>query len=216
MKSTYIVGASGAAKEIFLLLKTINNVEHVFDFKGFIDLNPKESTLSIGKNKFNIFNEVDFLKSQKESCNIIFGIAFPERSKLIMEKYKSYSNFSFPNLIHPQVNKDESVTIGIGNIICDAVVLTVDITIGNFNLINRGVHIGHDVTIGNHNVINPCTVVSGGVTINNLNLIGTHATILQYLDIDSSNIVGAGAVVTKSISNNNTVIGIPAKSINNG
>ncbi|NNE33125.1 MAG: hypothetical protein HKN40_12235 [Winogradskyella sp.] len=215
MKPTYIVGANGAAKEIFLLLKAINKIELQYDFKGFIDLNPKKPTLPIGKENYTIFNEEDFLTSHKENCNIVFGIAFPKHSKSIVEKYKSYSNFKFPNLVHPNVNLDDSVSMGEGNIICEAAVLTTDIKIGDFNLINRGVHMGHDVLLMHNNVINPCAVISGGVTIKNTNLIGSNATILQYLNIDSGNTIGAGAVVTKSFENDKTLIGIPAKSISN-
>ena len=41
MKQIYIVGAGGAAKEIYLLIKEINRVNLMYDFKGFIDLTGK-------------------------------------------------------------------------------------------------------------------------------------------------------------------------------
>lgn len=211
MNPTYIVGASGAAKEIYYLIKRINQAELTFDFKGFLDLNPEHNELKIGSEIFSVFDESLFIQNQTEPCNIIFGIAFPDRLQTVIDKYKSHSIFHFPNVIHPNIQLDDSVVLGKGNVIAEAAVFTVDINLGDFNYINRGAHIGHDVTIGNGNVINPCAVVSGGVQIKNNNLIGTHAAIIQYLNIDSGNTVGAGAVVTKSISNNNTVIGIPAK-----
>ncbi|WP_296381622.1 acetyltransferase [Winogradskyella sp.] len=215
MKATYIVGACGAAKEIYYLIKRINQAKPTFNFKGFLDLNPEHHELKIGSETFSVFDESQFIQNQKEDCNIIFGIAFPDRLKPIIEKYTPHSIFHFPNVIHPNIQLDESVTLGKGNIIAEAAIFTVDITLGDFNFINRGIHIGHDVTIGNANVINPCTVVSGGINIKNNNLIGTNATIIQYLNIDSGNTIGAGAVVTKSISNNTTVIGVPAKPVKN-
>lgn len=213
MKPTYIVGASGAAKEIYYLIHRINQEKSTFCFKGFIDLNPEKSELRIGSKSFSVIDESQFIQNQKETCNIIFGIAFPHLLQPVIEKYTSRSIFHFPNIIHPKVQLDESVVLGEGNIIAEASVLTIDILLGDFNFINRGVHIGHDVTIGNGNVINPCAVVSGGIHIKNNNLIGTNATIIQYLNIESNNVVGAGSVVTKSISNHTTVIGIPAKPI---
>lgn len=211
MIPTYIVGASGAAKEIYYLLKTINKSKRTFDFKGFLDLNPEDKALQIGSETFSVFNESQFIQNQKEPCNIIFAIAFPNRLQAVVEKYTSHSIFHFPNVIHPKIQLDASVILGIGNTIAEAAVLTVDISLGDFNFINRGVHIGHDVTIGNGNVINPCAVISGGITIENNNLIGTNATIIQYLNIDSDNTIGAGSVVTKSLLSNTTVIGVPAK-----
>lgn len=211
MKPTYIVGACGAAKEIYFLIKMINQSKYTFDFKGFLDLNPERNELKIGSEIFSVFDESQFIQNQNEDCNIIFGIAFPNRLQTVIEKYTLYSIFEFPNVIHPNIQLDESITLGKGNIIAEAAVFTVDITLGDFNFINRGVHIGHDVTIGNANVINPCAVISGGIKIKSHNLIGTNATVLQYLSIKSHNTIGAGAVVTKSISNHTTVIGIPAK-----
>lgn len=211
MKPTYIVGASGAAKEIYYLIKKINQSKLTFNFMGFLDLNPKQRELNIGATTFPVFDESQFIKNQKEACNIIFGIAFPDKLQSVLEKYKMRSIFHFPNVIHPKIQLDESVILGQGNVMAEATVFTVDISLGDFNFINRGVHIGHDVTIGNCNVINPCAVVSGGINIKNNNLIGTNATIIQYLNIDSNNTIGAGSVVTKSISNHTTVIGIPAK-----
>jgi sugar O-acyltransferase (sialic acid O-acetyltransferase NeuD family) len=215
MKPTYIVGACGAAKEIYYLIKTINQVKITFDFKGFIDLSPKQNELNIGSKTFPVFNESEFIQNQKEDCNIVFGIAFPNRLQPVIAKYTSHSIFYFPNVIHPTIKLDESVTLGKGNVIAEASIFTVDITLGDFNFINRGVHIGHDVTIGNANIINPCAVISGGINIKNRNLIGTNSTIIQYLNIESGNTIGAGSVVTKSISNNTTVIGVPAKPIKN-
>jgi len=211
MKPTYIVGAKGAAKEIYYLIKRINQTKLTFDFKGFLDLDPEHCELKIGSESLSVFNESQFIQNQKEACNIVFGIAFPDILQTVIKKYTPNSVFHFPNVIHPKTQLDQSITLGLGNVIAEAAIFTVDTALGDFNIINRGVHIGHDVTIGNGNVFNPCAVVSGGIIIKNHNLIGTNATIIQNLKIDSDNTIGAGAVVTKSISNHNTLIGVPAK-----
>jgi sugar O-acyltransferase (sialic acid O-acetyltransferase NeuD family) len=215
MIPTYIVGSAGAAKEVFFLIKTINKAKPTFNFKGFLDLNPESNTLKVGSETFAVIDEAQFLESQKEDCNIIFGIAFPKVLQSVIEKYKPYAHFHFPNVIHPKIELDESVTLGQGNTIAEASIFTVDISLGDFNLINRGVHIGHDVTIGNSNVFNPCAVISGGVSIKHHNLIGSSATVLQYLTIDSKSTIGAGSLVTKDISESTTVIGVPAKPLKN-
>lgn len=211
MKPLYIVGASGAAKEIFQLVETINAQQNRYDFKGFIDFNAKSKIYNIGNKSFPVIDETHFLNSQNQPCAIVIAIGNSKKLKSVLNKYLSKTQFDFPNIIHPNVIIDESVSLGKGNIICNASVLTVDINLGNFNYINRGVHIGHDVTIGSYNVINPCAVISGGTTISNGNLIGTHATVLQYLSIGNGNIIGAGAVVTKLVIDNKTLIGVPAK-----
>lgn len=210
MKQLYIVGAGGAAKEIYLLIKQINKVNPLYNFKGFIDVSSNRF-LHIGENRYDVINELDFLTNYNNDLSIVFGLGDVNKLKKIVELYKRNKNISFPNIIHPNVNLDASVFAGVGNIIASHCVLTVDIFIGDFNYINRGVHIGHDSRLNSYNVINPCSVISGGVNIGDENLVGTNATILQYLSIGSNNKIGAGAVVTKNIENNSCMIGVPAK-----
>jgi len=215
MESIYIVGASGAAKEVFLLIEQINAAKNTYAFKGFIDINPVEKSLQIGKCTYPVFDESDFVKTQTEKINIVFAIGDALVVNKITTVFKNKSNFSFPNLIHPKVYLNDSISLGEGNVICEGSILTIDIHIKSFNYINRGVQIGHDTAINSFNVINPSAVISGGVTIENHNLIGTHSTILQYLAIGSKNKMGAGAVITKSIKDNFTMVGVPAKSVQN-
>ncbi len=211
MKQIYIVGAGGAAKEIFLLIKEINFANQVYDFKGFIDVKPQKF-LSIGNVKHEVYNELDFLKKCNE-VSIVFGLGDVDRLKKIVETYRLKENFAFPNIIHPSVYIDDSFSLGMGNVISAQCVLTVDTSLSSFNYINRGVHLGHDCIIGSYNVINPCAVISGGVNIGDENLIGTNSTVLQYLKIGTKNKIGAGAVVTKDVQNNGRLIGVPAKKI---
>lgn len=210
MKPLYIIGAGGAAKEIYILIKNINRRRSTYDFKGFIDITPN-GVLQIGNKKFTVYKESIFLKECKENVALVFGLGDVNRLKKIVKTYQGNINFEFPNIIHPDVELDDSISLGMGNIITTRCVLTVDISLHSFNYINRGVHIGHDCTIGSFNVINPCAVISGGVCVDDENLIGTNATILQYLNIGSRNIIGAGAMVTKNVSNENCMLGIPAK-----
>lgn len=212
MKPLYIVGAGGAAKEIYLLIKEINRSKPIYDFKGFIDVSQKQY-LKIGSSQFTVEKESGFLNNYTQEAAVVFGLGDANRLKKIVEQYKTKSNLEFPNIIHPDVNLDESVLLAKGNIITSQCIFTVDITLGSFNYINRGVHIGHDCTIRSYNVINPCAVISGGVNIEDENLVGTNATILQYLNIGSKNIIGAGALLTKDVTNKSRMIGIPAKNI---
>jgi sugar O-acyltransferase (sialic acid O-acetyltransferase NeuD family) len=213
MKPVYIVGAGGAAKEIYHLIKEINISKSTYEFKGFVDF--KSGILSIGNEQFSIIEESVFLKDCKDIVDIVFALGDAMALKKISEKYQQNSNFEFPNIIHPLVKIDSSVKLGIGNVIAAASIFTVDITLQSFNYINRGVHVGHDCEIGSYNVINPCAVISGGVIIKDENLIGTTAAVLQYLTIGSKNKVGAGAVITKNVENNVCMTGVPAKNIKN-
>jgi len=214
MKPIYIIGAGGAAKEIFLLIKETNKVKPIYEFRGFIDINIKSNALQIGNKKFPVLNETIFLKECKENSVIVFGLGDAAGLRKIIDKYLQYPNFEFPTIVHPSVVLNESIQLGIGNVVAQACIFTVDISLQSFNYINRGVHIGHDCLIGSYNVLNPCAVISGGVIIKDENLVGSNSTILQYLTVGSKNKIGAGAVVTKNVGSDMLMVGVPAKNIN--
>lgn len=210
-KNYYIIGSGGFAKEVYTLtLQTLTNSNC---FKGFIDLDPPKESILIGDKNLSIFDQSEFLDNIKpsEEIELYIGIGNP---KVIDEISKLFTDYNFPNLIHPNVIYDlNSINLGRGNILTAGCILTVDILIGSFNIFNLSTTVGHDVTIGNNNIFNPAVNISGSVEIGSSNLFGTSATILQNLKIGSNNVIGASALLTKSIKSDNVMIGVPAKKI---
>lgn len=212
MKPIYIFGTGGFAKEVYFLIKEINEKSKLYEIAGFIDIEPTISELTIDSQIFSVITEEYFFASSKTQ-NVCFaiGIGNPKTIKSIQEKYSTYD---FPNLIHPNViGLFSTISMGFGNIITAGCIFTVDISIGSFNVFNLNSTIGHDTIIGNCNVINPGVNISGGVYIGDNNLFGTNSAILQYLKIGQNNVIGAGAMVNSCIENNKISVGVPAKII---
>ena len=115
------------------------------------------------------------------------------------------------------VSKNRSVsplsTYGLGNIILDYSLIEAHAKIGSGNLINTYASIHHDVSINNFNEIMPGAIILGGAKIGNQCRIGTNSTILPNIEICNNVVIGAGAVVTKSITESGTYVGIPARKI---
>jgi len=87
-----------------------------------------------------------------------------------------------------------------------------------------GIEIGENVLIASHAVITSLTheakaplykssLISEKVYIEDNVWIGTHAVILPGIRVRKNAIIGAGAVVTKDVSANDIVVGVPARSI---
>lgn len=203
MKSIYILGAGGQAKEVFALLLQIGG----FRIEGFIDVEAGPS-IRIGQHTVKIFPESHLDNLGSDQC-LAMGVGSPKLIAKFAARYKN--RFQFPNLIHPSaIGHFDDIQLGIGNIICASCIFTTSIKTGSFNLFNFCSTIAHDVVIGSCNVINPSVNVSGGVVIGDNNLIGVNATILQYRTIGSNSIIGASSLVTKDIPDAVQVIGIPA------
>lgn len=204
----YIIGNGGFAKEVLFLCKEVFGT--LKNFEGFIDYKPKDSKTFCMGFEYAVLDEDLFLEKNDLNCHIFLGIGDPRTVRKVVEKFK---NYNFPNLVHNNVVKDESVHLNKGNIITPGCILTVDIKIGNFNVFNLNTTIGHDTIIGNCNVFNPGSNISGSVNVGNSNLFGTNSTVLQGLKIGNNSIIGASSLVNKNVEDNLVVVGVPAKEI---
>lgn len=211
MKKTVIIGAGGFGREVKMLIDQINYNKKQYDFIGFYDDNIEKGSIING---FKVLGSIDELLQVDYNLEVVISIADPTIKKKIYETINCNHFISFPTLIHPNVliGTDE-VSFGYGCIICASNIITVNISLGNFVILNLGCTVGHDTTIGDYCSFMPSVNISGEVIIENSVYVGTGAKIINLLTIGNSTIVGAGAVVSKSLPEKCTAVGIPAKPI---
>ncbi len=211
MKKIVIVGAGGFGREVKMLIEQINQFREKYEFIGFYDDNIKTGTFING---FQVLGNVLELLEIDYNLEVVISIADPKIKKKIYDILKFNKFIKFPTLVHPNVliGKD-NVSIGYGCVICASSIITVNIEIGNFVILNLGCTVGHDTNIGDYSSFMPFVNISGEVIIENSVYVGTGAKIINLLTIGNSTIVGAGAVVSKSLPEKCTAVGIPAKPI---
>ena len=211
---TFIFGASGHAREVFWTIKEINNVsEEKIVVSKFVvtndDLLNGESYDSIG-----IISESEYFEKHTDQIhNCILAIGSSKIRSIIFNKINS-ENTLFPTIIHPSVIYDKTrVKIEKGVYIGANVTMTTDSTIQEFVHINIASTISHDAKIGAFTTISPSVHIAGNVTLNENVFLGINAVTIERIEICSNTIIGAGAVVTKTIKDSGTYVGIPAKKI---
>lgn len=212
---TFIFGASGFAKEVEWLIYEINKTSELkFDIANFV-VSDNDYIFGESVNGIDVISESVYFSKyhKKESHNCIIAVGSPKIREMIFYKIKSDKTI-FPNLIHPSVIYDERfVKFSMGTIICAGSILTTNIIIGDFVHVNLDVTVGHDSSISDFSTVSPGVHISGKVIICSNCFIGTGTNILEDLSIVSNVIIGSGAVVTKSINEIGTYVGIPAKKI---
>lgn len=212
MEKIAIVGGGGFGREVKCLIDDINEKTLLYDLVGFYDDAP-----NIAKtNGIKYLGQILNLNRVDYPLNVVLAIADPEAKENIIKMLDNV-NLSFPNLFHPSVikSKDE-VYFGHGNVICAGNILTCNITVNNFVTINLGCTIGHDTAIEDYCSLMPNVNVSGDVILYEKAYIGTGATIINKVSVGRKTIVGAGAVVSRSLPDDCTAVGIPAKPIKFG
>ncbi len=127
-------------------------------------------------------------------------------------------NTRFENWIKPEIlnNKLTDYNWLVQNI--DGLKLGYKTDIGAFTYINamHGVHIEDYVQIGSHCSIYSVSTIddkSGRVFLKKNCRIGSHTTILPNVTIGENTIIGAHSLVIKSIPDNVTAFGVPARVI---
>lgn len=205
-----IIGTSGLSKETALVARRMDPTGARWSKIGYVTHLREELGMRM---PFGEVCELDeTLQARREPVDVAIGVGHPGVRRKVIERLIANPALNFPNLINPNVEIAEGlITLGRGNVITQGVSLTCDIRIGDFNLFNLNSTLGHDAIIGTGNVINPGCNISGRVQLGDWCLLGTGCRILETLQIVSDVIIGSGAVVTRSITEAGTYVGMPAR-----
>lgn len=210
MKKIAIFGAGGCGREIRWLIDDINSVKPTWDFIGFFDDDFSHVT-KVDEKYF--LGGIDALNNYPDELFLVIGIGSAIVKRKIVQKISNIS-IRYPVLIHPSVIVGTTnITIGEGTVVCAGSIITMDIEIGKHNLFNICCTVSHDSIIGDYGSFMSAVNISGEVTIGEAVYIGVGAKIINQLSIGDETIIGAGAVVTKSIPQKSTAVGVPAKVI---
>lgn len=205
-KKLVIYGAGGLGREIASFV-------HVFEeytLLGFFDDGVKAGTVF---NNTPVLGDFEALKLRNEELHVVLALGDPVKKYELRKRLEKIQSIKFPSLIHPSaiLLDRESIKIGEGTVITAGCILTCNISLGNHVLINLNCTIGHDVDVGHFASIMPSVNVSGNVRIGARALIGSGVNIINGSAIGMNSIVGSGAVVVRSVPEDTTVAGIPAK-----
>ncbi|MGC4130437.1 MAG: acetyltransferase [Bergeyella sp.] len=210
-KKIAIFGAGGFGREVKTIIDSINSEKpNTFDLIGFFDDGVEKGKIV---NNYPVLGGIKELNEFQEDLSIVISIGDPAVKKKIIAKIEN-KNIDFPSIIHPKasISKDD-VKIGKGCIICEGTIVTCNIEIRDFVILNLMCTVGHDTIIENFCAFMPSVNISGEVIVRESVYVGTGAKIINLLEIGKNTVIGAGAVVSKSLPENCTAVGIPAKPI---
>lgn len=211
-KKLAIFGAGGFGREVLQVALDINEASHSpeWNILGFI-VEPKYIT-SREVHGLPVFDSTDWIEANQDVYLIVAIGSSSLRYRTLKELKIKYNN-KYATLIHPRAWIGRNVQIGCGSVICAGTSITTDIQIGDHVHVNIGSTIGHDAKLGDFVTLNPGVSVSGNVHLGIGAEIGTGSVIIPHVEIGSWSILGAGSVATKSLPNNVTAVGCPAKVI---
>ena len=208
MKTIYIVGGDGFARESYLLLSFSIQENSELKFGGFLGHGGYGKSVDYKSYQHLYQGEVSE-HHFKEDEYVVIGAAYPKLRKKIYNELKNrgvkfYTLVSKGTYIPPTVELGEACTI------CYGSVFTTDIKIGIGNVFNGQTIVGHDCQIGDFNFFGPRCQILGNATIGDSNQIGANAILLPKAKIGNNNIIAPLSAIYKGCKNNCYMNGNPA------
>lgn len=141
---------------------------------------------------------------------LVNGLGRLEVRKEIYEKMIG-RGFAFAVAVDPTAVVAADVRLHPGCYVGPGAVVRPGCEVGENTLIDGHAFLDHDVRVGAHCHIAPGAVLSGHATVGSGVLVGVGARVLPGVHVGQGAVVGAGAVVTKSVPDFATAVGIPAR-----
>ncbi len=115
------------------------------------------------------------------------------------------------NVVHPTAIVSPSAIIGEGSYVAAGVIVNGFADVGAHAILNTRAVVEHDCSLGSNVHIGPGAILGGGVRVGSNTLIGINASVNPNSNIGNSCVVGSGAVVVRSVADDTTVAGVPAR-----
>ncbi|WP_298432755.1 acetyltransferase [Geobacter sp.] len=205
MRSVLIWGCGGHGREVNWLCEQAG-----IEVVGFLDERPEMRGVVI--DDVPVLGDIVDVLSLRGTVEVVCaGVGSPSLKKKFFEKTRSASFTIAEPIVHPAVTVSKRNRLGIGCVVCEGTVMTVNIDIGHHVVINRIVNIGHDCVIGDFSTIAPGVNLSGNVYIGEGAYIGTGASIKEKTVVGDWSMVGGGAFVRQDVPARTMYAGVPAR-----
>lgn len=198
-KPYLLFGAGGHGLVISEILEA-NNCEIL----GFID----EQLAGNVRNGYKVFPSAGHYLNLQD-VKYLLTIGNNVTRKKLAEQYQ----LSYGLAIHPSAVISKRAIIYVGTVVMAGVCINTLVRIGQHCIVNTNSTIDHECVLEDYVHISPAAALAGNVYVGEGSHIGIGARILPGVHIGKWCTVGAGAVVTKDVTDNTTVVGVPAKAI---
>lgn len=197
-KKVIIIGAGGHAKVIADIVQKSGD-----QVLGFLD-DAKANEIVLGYRVLGVVK--DYIKYVNDA-EFIIGIG----SNQVRKKLSSEMNCKWYTAIHPSAQIAIDVTIDEGSCVAANAVINTSAQIGKHVILNTATVVEHDCKVGDFCHLSPNATLCGVSSIGENVWIGAGATVNNVLEICSNTIIASGAAVHKSITEEGTYMGVPAR-----
>jgi UDP-perosamine 4-acetyltransferase len=204
-----IIGAGGHGKVVADIIRASSEWDPVC----FVDANPA----LVGKTilRLPVVGQANLLPKIRSQGVVAAVIAIGDnRARATYARMAAQLGFQLPAIVHPSAIVSPTATLGANVVVAAGVVVGVEASVTDHAILNTGCVVDHECRIGEAAHIGPAAALAGRVSVGSGAFVGLGSRVIQCLSIGRDATVGAGAVVTRDVPDGVTVIGVPARIVN--
>lgn len=210
-----VVGAGGFGRETLDVIDAVNARAATWRIRGVADDAPAQVQVDrLASRGHRVLGSVAEVAAA-ESGWFVVGIGNPTTRSRVAQTFAA-AGWKPATVVHPTAVLGSRTVLAEGTVVCGGVQLSTNVVLGRHVHVNPGAVIGHDTVLEDLVSVNPGAVVSGEVHVGARALLGAGSVVLQGLEIGEAAVVGAGACVTRSVPAGTTVVGVPARTVDDG
>lgn len=200
MKKLGIIGASGHGKVVADIAKQLGCYQEIVFFDDSVDRVQCGKYPVVGKSQ-DIF---------QFGCDGFVAIGNAQVRQRLQEEMET-KGIHIPVLIHPAAVVAKDVQILPGTAIMAGAVINPGSVIGKGCIVNTCASVDHDNVLEDYVHVAVGAHIAGTVQIGHHTWVGAGATVSNNINICANCMIGAGTVVCKSIVEEGTYVGVPAR-----
>lgn len=206
MRGLIVIGAGGHGR-------VVADAAHVAGWSRVGLLDDREQA---DASPFEIIGTVGKLDTIAEQWDAAIAAVGDNATRLAFLRRAIAAGLATPALVHPAAAVSAHAELGNGVFVAAGAVVNIGASIGEATIINTSATIDHDCRLGPAVHVSPGANLGGNVTVGPRSWIGIGASVRNGVTIGSDVIVGAGSVVIRDIADGETVVGVPARSLDRG
>lgn len=158
-----------------------------------------------------------WLAERKSTDQITFGLAIGGArgaDRLVLFTELAAMGITPLNIVHPTAFRASDAVLDDGHQLLALSAVCSKAQLGRSVIVNTGASVDHDCVLENGVHIGPGAHLAGEVYVEECAFVGTGAVILPRLKVGRGAVIGAGAVVVTDVPAFTTVVGNPARPLN--
>lgn len=203
-----LVGGGGHASDVLQAIEAANERRLSWHVVGILDDNEVEPYRFEGREVRQVGTIDDIARVD---ASYVLCLGWPWDREAVAARLGDRAEAS-PPVVHPGADVGVGVELGRGSVVLGNAHISPMVRMGPHSLVSYLASVGHDCLFGPYSSVMPNAAVSGDVVAGSGVLVGSGAVVREGVSLGNRVRVGAGAVVLNDVLDDDTVVGVPARS----